>query len=83
MSTPASSSGPTVTPTCHGTSSPTEEQRQAMMRIYLSFRHENEDQAAADLSRVATGAVPASAQASGTTGTVSTAEANGSTPLAG
>jgi transcriptional regulator with XRE-family HTH domain len=61
----------------------TEEQRQAMMRIYLSFRHENEDQAAADLSRVATGAVPASAQASGTTGTVSTAEANGSTPLAG
>jgi hypothetical protein len=23
----------------------TEEQRQAMMRIYLSFRHENEDQA--------------------------------------
>ncbi len=28
----------------------TEEQRQAMMRIYLSFRHENDDQAAADLA---------------------------------
>ena len=29
----------------------TEEQRQALMRIYLSFRHENEDQAVADLNR--------------------------------
>ncbi|MGO8873280.1 MAG: helix-turn-helix domain-containing protein [Acidimicrobiales bacterium] len=28
----------------------TEEQRQAMLRIYLSFRHENEDQAAAAAS---------------------------------
>ncbi len=29
----------------------TEEQRQAMMRIYLSFRHENDDLAATDRSR--------------------------------
>ena len=28
----------------------TEEQRQALMRIYLSFRHENDDQAASDLA---------------------------------
>jgi len=34
----------------------TEEQRQAMMRIYLSFRHENEDQAEVD--RTETGADP-------------------------
>jgi len=34
----------------------TEEQRQAMMRIYLSFRHENEDVAEAD--RVAGSGVP-------------------------
>ena len=34
----------------------TEEQRQAMMRIYLSFRHENDDEA--DGHRVAAGADP-------------------------
>ena len=34
----------------------TEEQRQAMMRIYLSFRHENDDQAAGHrCRRAATG----------------------------
>jgi transcriptional regulator with XRE-family HTH domain len=31
----------------------TDEQRQAMMRIYLSFRHENEDQAGADRASAA------------------------------
>jgi transcriptional regulator with XRE-family HTH domain len=61
----------------------TEEQRQAMMRIYLSFRHENEDQAVVDPNRAPAEAVPASAQASGPIGAVSTPEANGSTPLAG
>jgi transcriptional regulator with XRE-family HTH domain len=61
----------------------TEEQRQAMMRIYLSFRHENEDQAVADPNRTPAEAVPASSQASGPTGAVSAPEANGSTPLAG
>ncbi|HEX3980455.1 MAG TPA: hypothetical protein VHW93_04495, partial [Acidimicrobiales bacterium] len=61
----------------------TEEQRQAMMRIYLSFRHENEDQASADLSRAPAEAVPTSAQASGPTGAVASPEANGSTSLAG
>ncbi|HUD17844.1 MAG TPA: helix-turn-helix transcriptional regulator [Acidimicrobiales bacterium] len=34
----------------------TEEQRQAMMRIYLSFRHENDDQAEGE--RVASGGEP-------------------------
>jgi transcriptional regulator with XRE-family HTH domain len=61
----------------------TEEQRQAMMRIYLSFRHENEDQAVADLNRAPAETVPASAQASGPTGTVPSPGANGSTSLAG
>ncbi len=30
----------------------TEEQRQAMLRIYLSFRHENDDQAASDQASI-------------------------------
>ena len=34
----------------------TEEQRQAMMRIYLSFRHENEDQAEGERVATASGA---------------------------
>lgn len=36
----------------------TEEQRQAMMRIYLSFRHENDDEAAGD--RIAAAGEPGS-----------------------
>jgi transcriptional regulator with XRE-family HTH domain len=44
----------------------TEEQRQAMMRIYLSFRHENDDQAAADQAFAS--AAPADATAVGPNG---------------
>jgi len=65
----------------------TEEQRQAMMRIYLSFRHENEDQAEAhrtptgpgpDGDRPVDGPTPAAV-----TGTVPTAGRSGSTVVAG
>jgi transcriptional regulator with XRE-family HTH domain len=61
----------------------TEEQRQAMMRIYLSFRHENEDQAVADLERVPAEAAPSAARGAGGTGAVTSPGANGSAPLAG
>ncbi|MGD0311625.1 MAG: helix-turn-helix transcriptional regulator [Acidimicrobiales bacterium] len=61
----------------------TEEQRQAMMRIYLSFRHENEDQAVADLEHAPAGGAPSSAGGAGPTGAVTSPGANGSAPLAG
>jgi transcriptional regulator with XRE-family HTH domain len=52
----------------------TEEQRQAMMRIYLSFRHENEDQTEVD--RTGAGAGPGSA-ATGDTPVAAATSANG------
>jgi transcriptional regulator with XRE-family HTH domain len=61
----------------------TEEQRQAMMRIYLSFRHENEDQAVADLERIPAETAPSAAHGAGPTDTVTSPGANGSAPLAG
>jgi len=66
----------------------TEEQRQAMLRIYLSFRHENEDQAASDLaSSDKTGAASAPAAEvaadSGEDPQVASPAGRGPTPVAG
>jgi transcriptional regulator with XRE-family HTH domain len=58
----------------------TEEQRQAMMRIYLSFRHENEDQAAADQAFAAGAASEAAAPAGPL---VESGELNGAGAVAG
>jgi transcriptional regulator with XRE-family HTH domain len=63
----------------------TEEQRQAMMRIYLSFRHENDDEAAGD--RVAAAAEPGSAEPGGSgqagAGAPHASNGNSSAPVAG
>ena len=61
----------------------TEEQRQAMLRIYLSFRHENEDQAASDLATAADPDGPAGGDQDAEAGPATVPNGRGPTPVAG
>ncbi len=61
----------------------TEEQRQAMLRIYLSFRHENEDQAESDLATMADPEGPVGGDPDAEPGPAPVPNGRGPTPVAG